>query len=386
LLSELAGLTDSFHDVRLVCPGGGGEQSVQTLLLAAASPLLAAALLAADPDEGSQMILLPDFSIEEVRHFVRRLLVQGPESCSWGALDHLLLPPVTIQGEKDRGSIITSADINPNFDSNDQSVDNKDGVSDEEICDELDSCDEEKMEDFDTIDDPASVDGSRKSEDEKSAKLIDLEEAEALVASYTLFDETGRELGCRRCGKLRTRCRNTLRAHILSELGLFLFSCSLCDKLFRQKGYLNRHLRRHAEGGGRRKRKCERSVGLLPVGSAPLDKSQSGNEHNGGLMTEVEGSQEETYSSETEVTAEDITKECILQSAIQLYYEEYRTGTVPMPFYVSVTASSSVADPSVANPRCLSRIRIFSGSRIQGQKNSGSWIRNPHPHQRIYVF
>jgi hypothetical protein len=310
LLSELAELTDCFHDVRLVCPGGG-EQSVQALLLAAASPLLSAALLAADPDDGSQMILLPDFNIEEVRHFVRRLLVQGPESCSWGALDHLILPPVASQEEKDRCCIQSSVDINPNFDRNDQSVENNDGVSDEEIRDELDSCDEEKMEYFDTIDDPSSVDGSRKSEDEKSAKLIDLAEAEALVARNTLFDETGREFGCRRCGKLRTRCRNTLRAHILSELGLFLFSCSLCDKLFRQKGYLNRHMRRHAEGGGgRRKRKCDDNVGLLP-----LDKSQSGNEHN-GQVTEVEGSQEETYSSETEVIAEDITKECILQSAV----------------------------------------------------------------------
>jgi hypothetical protein len=293
--------------VRLVCPGGGGgEQGVQALLLAAASPLLAAALLAADPDDRSQMILLPDFSIEEVRHFVHRLLFQGPESSSWGALDHLLLPPVACQ----------SVAINSNFDLNGRGVDN-DGVSDDEIRDELDSCgDEEKMEDFDTIDDPASVDGSRKSEDEISAKLIDLAEAEALVARYTLFDETGREFGCHRCGKLRTRCRNTLRAHILSELGLFLFSCSLCDKLFRQKGYLNRHLRRHAEGGGRRKRRCDnKSEGLLSVGSAPHDKSQSGNEHS-ELMTEVEGSQEETYSSETEVIAEDITKECILQSAV----------------------------------------------------------------------
>jgi hypothetical protein len=314
LLSELAELTDSFHDVRLVCPGGGGgEQGVQALLLAAASPLLAAALLAADPDQGSQMvILLPDFSIEEIRHFVRRLLVQGPESCSWGALDHLLLPQIANQGGKDRCCIRSSVDNNPNIERNDRTVDNNDGVSDEEIRDEVDSCDE----DFDTIDDPACVDGSRKSEDEKSAKLIDLAEAEALVASYTLFDETGREFGCRRCGKLRTKCRNTLRAHILSELGLFLFSCSLCDKLFRQKGYLNRHLRRHAEGGGRRKRKCDnKSEGLLPVGSAPVDKSQSGSEHS-GLMTEVEGSQEETYSSETEVIAEDITKECILQSAV----------------------------------------------------------------------
>jgi hypothetical protein len=295
--------------VRLVCPGGGGgEQGVQALLLAAASPLLAAALLAADPDQESQIVLLPDFSIEEVRHFVHRLLVQGPESCSWGALDHLLLPQIASQVEKDRCCNITSADVNPNYDRNDRSVDN-DGVSDEELRDELDSCDEAKMEDFDTIDDPASVDGSRKSEDEKSAKLIDLAEAEALVARYTLFDETGREFGCRRCGKLRTRCRNTLRAHILSELGLFLFSCSLCEKLFRQKGYLNRHLRRHAEGGGRRKRKGDnKSEGLLSC--------QSGIEHNGGVMTEVEGSQEETYSSETEVIAEDITKECILQSAI----------------------------------------------------------------------
>ncbi len=295
--------------MRLVCPGGGGgEQGVQALLLAAASPLLAAALLAADPDQESQIVLLPDFSIEEVRHFVHRLLVQGPESCSWGALDHLLLPQIASQVEKDRCCNITSADVNPNYDRNDRSVDN-DGVSDEELRDELDSCDEAKMEDFDTIDDPASVDGSRKSEDEKSAKLIDLAEAEALVARYTLFDETGREFGCRRCGKLRTRCRNTLRAHILSELGLFLFSCSLCEKLFRQKGYLNRHLRRHAEGGGRRKRKGDnKSEGLLSC--------QSGIEHNGGVMTEVEGSQEETYSSETEVIAEDITKECILQSAI----------------------------------------------------------------------
>ncbi len=302
--------------MRLVCPGGGGEQGVQALLLAAASPLLAAALLAADPDQGSRMILLPDFSIEEVRHFVRRLLVQGPESSSWGALDHLLLPPLASQGEKDRCCIRSSVDINPNCDLNDRTVVN-DRVSDEEIRDELDSCDEEKMEDCDTIDDPASVDGSRKSEDEKSAKLIDLAEAEALVARYTLFDEAGREFGCRRCGKLRTKCRNTLRAHILSELGLFLFSCSLCDKLFRQKGYLNRHLRRHAEGGGRRKRKGDnKSEGLLPVGSAPLDKSPSGIEHNGGVSTEVEGSQEETYSNETEVIAEDITKEYILQSAV----------------------------------------------------------------------
>jgi hypothetical protein len=307
LLSELAELTDSFHDVRLVC-GDGGEQGVQALLLAAASPLLAAALLAADPDQGSQMILLPDFSLEEIRHFVRRLLVQGPESCSWGTLDHLLLPQIASQGEKDRCCIRSSADINPNFDRNDQSVDNNDGVSDEELRDELDSCDE-KMEDFDTIDDPASVDGSRKSEDEKSTKLIDLAEAEALVARYTLFDETGREFGCRRCGKLRTKCRNTLRAHILSELGLFLFSCSLCAKLFRQKGYLNRHMRRHAEGGGRRKRKGDnKSEGLLSC--------QSGVEHNGGVTTEVEGTQEETYSSETEVISDDITKECILQSAV----------------------------------------------------------------------
>jgi hypothetical protein len=348
LLSELAELTDSFHDVRLVCPGG--EQGVQALLLAAASPLLAAALLAADPDDGSQMILLPDFSLEEIRYFVRSLLVQGPESCSWGALDHLLLPPVASQ----------SVAINSNSDLNDQSVDNDDGVSDEEIRDELDSCDEEKMEDGDTIDDPASVDGSRKSEDEKSAKLIDLAEAEALVARYTLFEETGREFGCRRCGKLRTRCRNTLRAHILSELGLFLFSCSLCDKLFRQKGYLNRHLRRHAEGGGRRKRKCDNNVSLLP-----LDKSQSGNEHR-ELMTEVEGSQEETYSSETEVIAEDITKEGIPQSAV---LHSFMSNTVLMPFYVSVTAASSVVDPSVADPGCLSWIpgpNFFQpGSRVK---------------------
>jgi hypothetical protein len=310
LLSELAELTESFHDVRLVC-GDGGEQGVQVLLLAAASPLLAAALLAAEPDQGSQMILLPDFSLEEIRRFVCRLLVQGPESCSWGALDHLLLPKVASQEEKDRCCNVTSADINPNFDLNDQSVDNNDGVSDEEIRDELDSCDEEKMEDFDTIDDPASVDGSRKSEDEKSAKLVDLAEAEALVSRYTLFEETGREFGCRRCGKLRTRCRNTLRAHILSELGLFLFSCSLCDKLFRQKGYLNRHLRRHAEAGGRRKRKGDnKSEGLLSC--------QSGIEHNGEVMTEVEGFQEETYSSETEVIADDITKECILRSAVHV--------------------------------------------------------------------
>ncbi len=313
--------------MRLVCPGGGGgEQGVQALLLAAASPLLAAALLAADPDAGSQMILLPDFTIDEVRYFVHRLLVQGPESCSWGALDHLLLPLVASQGEKDRCCIITSDDINPNFDINDRGVDNDDGVSDEEIRDELDSCDEAKMEDCDTIDDPASVDGSRKSEDEKSAKLIDLAEAEALVARYTLFEETGREFGCRRCGKLRTKCRNTLRAHILSELGLFLFSCSLCDKLFRQKGYLNRHLRRHAEGGGRRKRKCDDSVGPLSVGSAPVDKSQSGNEHS-GLMTE--GSQEETYSSETEVIAEDITKECILRICC---IRSFMSNTVPVPY------------------------------------------------------
>ncbi len=327
LLPELAELTDSFQDVRLVCPGGG-EQGVQALLLAAASPLLATALLSADPDQGNRMILLPDFSIEEVRQFVRSLLVQGPESCSWGALDHLLLPPVTSQGEKDRCCIRSSVDINPNFDRKGYSVDNNDGVSDEEIRDELDSCDEEKIEYFDTIDDPACVDESRKSEDEKSAKLIDLAEAEALVARYTMFDEAGREFGCRRCGKLRTRCRNTLRAHILSELDLFLFSCSLCDKLFRQKGYLNRHLRRHAEGGGRRKRKCDNNASLLP-----LDKSQSRSEHS-GLITEVEGSQEETYSSETEVIAEDITKECILQSAV---YGSFMSNTVPMPFYYSAT-------------------------------------------------
>jgi hypothetical protein len=52
------------------------------------------------------------------------------------------------------------------------------------------------------------------------------------------------------------------------------------------------------------------------------------------------------------------------------------SSTVPMPFYVSVTAASSVVDPSVADPGFFSS--PDPGSMVK--------ILILDPHQRIYVF
>jgi hypothetical protein len=70
-LTKLSQLADSFHDVRLVCPDG--QQTVQALLLAAASPFLASLLVGTGGDSDA-ILLLPDFSVTEVRQFVRGLL------------------------------------------------------------------------------------------------------------------------------------------------------------------------------------------------------------------------------------------------------------------------------------------------------------------------
>jgi uncharacterized C2H2 Zn-finger protein len=165
-------------------------------------------------------------------------------------------------------------------------------------------------EDDDNVDDP-STDG-RSSTTAEGKRPVSRDEVEVLVARYTLYEEASREFSCGKCGKLRTKCRNTLRAHILSDLDLFLFKCTVCDKMFRQKGYLNRHMRKHSDGGGRMSRGGEslfKDESMRP--DAADDEHGAALKNKSYVSRREELSQSEIYSRETEVMAEDITKEGI---------------------------------------------------------------------------
>jgi hypothetical protein len=164
-------------------------------------------------------------------------------------------------------------------------------------------------------------------------RLLSQAEARELIARYTVvapspFDNDGgdqlldgggnmRELACANCGKFRTTCRNTLKDHILSELNFYLFQCPVCDKLFRQKGYLNRHIRTHSD-------KEVRSRGGDNKSSAPQLTDDEHMMMNGDMEPDENGdvdqqdvsaasgrldmTQAEMYGQESEIIAEDITK------------------------------------------------------------------------------
>ena len=301
LLSKLSRFSESFQDVRLVCPGG--EEGVQALLLAAASPFLAATLAAASGDDDT-LVLLPDFTLEEIRQFVRSLLSQPPQDQRCHSLIRLLLSPLAATREEN--DVVFKSwsheDQKPDMILNNM----EDQDSDNDDDGEPDDGDEE-------VDDPVGVeDNSSQSE---VARLLSQSEAEELVTSYTtlLYEgsiSSSREFGCAKCGKFRTTCKSTLKTHILSELKLFLFQCSVCDKMFRQKGYLNRHMRTHSEVRELKRRgKSRKDPFTTEV--ARSDDAENGLEPEscGRAENNSQPKQSEIYSRESEITADDITKE-----------------------------------------------------------------------------